>query len=624
MDMLYQTLFFRRLACIVLFFACTTASFSQRNTQDFLEGLFRSQIKEHQIAGLTFSIYTADTLELTKSWGYSHVATSQKVNENTGFMLGSVSKLFIWVAVMQLVEQGELDINEPVNKYLSGFQLPQHYEPVTMRHLMTHTPGFEDHYHLFSKDYDNLPDLETYLQENLPQQIYSPGTTPAYSNYGSVLAAFTVEQISGIDFYDYVEQNILEPLEMHQTTFRQPASYAISEARSKGYVFSNGRFQSPFDEYVLPAPAGSAVSSASDMLKFMKALLPPPGDEPGEQDTSTDQGDNILQRETLRRMLSLLHTPHPESSGMGYGFLRLTYDDKEIFWHGGDTYLFHSAFVLIPQMQTGIFLSMNTGETNFNYRKAFLLILDYLNGNQKEPKSYNRVNGLNHYTGSYRSSRRTESSYLKIFTSLQTINISVTPEGLLVEDAGVRPELFKPSDKEDMFVSGHKKLIFERNERGRINQVIHSNIPARVFEKVSFRESLGFNITLLIAVLLLCLKNTISPIISFFRGSKRSKQNFRWWLLVSALFLFLFFILFWSTFSNIENLIFEKPQGLRFIMILPLISLLLFVISVVFWMQQGIWMRQPIASTLWHFLGFLVMVLFYFQMHYWNFFNFWV
>jgi CubicO group peptidase (beta-lactamase class C family) len=613
MNTFYKKLILRGIILQLLMLQWPLSSSGRPCTEDFLDGLFKSQVNEHNIAGLTFSLYSGDTLEMTRNWGYSHVENNRMVDESTGFMIGSVSKLFVWVSVMQLVEQGKLDLNKPVNSYLSDFRLPDNYQPVTMKHLMTHTPGFEDGMHIFAKRYESLPELKTYLDENLPKQIYEPGTTPAYSNYGVALAAFVIEQITGGNFNDYVEKNIFEPLGMQNTTFRQPASFAISDAKSKGYIFSDGRFTSPFDEYVLPAPAGSAVSTASDMIRFMKAMV--------SEDENAAQG--ILKPETIDQMLSLLDTPHAQSDGMGYGFVRLKYHGKEIFWHTGGTYFFQTAFVLIPAMKTGIFISTNTSGNNFNAFNQSLLIVDFLNGNLQDTEGGKRVNGMNHFAGTYTSSRMIKSNYLKVFNNFSNVRISGGKEGLLLHQQGREPELFRPYDQ-DVFASEYKKLIFERNEKGVIKKLHLSNFPVVVFEKVGFRESPVFNIVLLVVVLLIALRNIINPVVRLIKGDKRSRQIFRWFLLFSGGFIYLFFILFLFTFSGVEDVVFEKPAALRIILLIPLTSLVLFLAALFFWIKAGIWSTQPIPYTLSQFAGFLVLVIFYLQMHYWNFFDFMV
>ncbi|MFW5778210.1 MAG: serine hydrolase domain-containing protein, partial [Bacteroidota bacterium] len=422
---------------------------------DFLDGVFQSQIKEHDIAGVTFGMVSADTLEMTKSWGYANVETLRKVDENTGFMIGSVSKLFVWIAVMQLVEEEKIDLNTPVDQYITDLQLPDSYESFTMKHLMTHTPGFEDKYaNLFSTLHQNIPALEVFLKETMPEQIFQPGTVPAYSNYGTVLAAFVVQQITGMDFNDYVDENILEPLQMNQTTFRQPASFSINEQKSKGYIFEQGKFVNPFDEYVNAYPAGAAVSSASDMLTLLKFFLQISPENNLYNTDATDTIPEVLQENTIQKMFTTLNKPNPHVPGMGYGFLKMDYRGMEILWHPGNTYFFQTAFVLVPEKQTGLFFSVNTGKTDFQITDQFLLILDHFLGFEDQPEPPVRVNGMNYYSGLYKPSRRNENDYYKIATLFSLIKVSNAAEGLIVDFFG-KEYLFKPQG-DDVFLSKEK------------------------------------------------------------------------------------------------------------------------------------------------------------------------
>ncbi len=589
---------------------------------DFLDGVFESQINEHDLAGATFSMVSADTLEITRSWGYSNVETLRKVNENTGFMIGSVSKLFVWIAVMQLQEQGKIDLNTPVDQYLTDFQFPDRYGSITMMHLMTHTPGFEDKFgNLFSTSHQNVPALKAFLEERIPDQIYEPGTVPAYSNYGTGLAAYVVQQVTGMDFNDYVDEFIFQPLGMEQTTFRQPASFEINEQKSKGYIFEEGKLISPYEEFVNVYPAGSVVSSAADMQKLLKFFLQiTKQDDSDQAENNADTLNPVLSGSTIRKMFTTLYTPHPEVAGMGHGLMKMDYRGMEVLWHGGDTYLFHSAFVLLPEKETGLFLSINTGETDFQYRDQFSLILDYFLGFKDEPEPTSRVNGLNHYSGLYKSSRRNESDYYKIVRLFGLLKISNAPDGLLVNVSG-KDHLFSPQG-DDMFESSNRKMIFERDENGDITHMMFSDLPIMVFSKISLRESPHFNLTLLVIVMVFSLKNVFRPVFNLFKSGSSSRQFFRWMLFFSSVFLILFFILAFTKVFTMEGIIFEPPSSIKMIMIMPLLALLFFIATVFFWLQRGIWRKQPFGKTLWHFFVFLIMVVFYAQMYYWNFFNF--
>lgn len=147
--------------------------------------------------------------------------------ERSLFRIGSASKTFTWTVIMQLVEEGRLSLDYPVNDHLPpALQVPdQGYdEPIRVRHLMTHSPGFEDTAlgHLFVRDPGAVLSLEEYLARYRPARVRPPGVVTAYSNYGVSLAGAKVSAVAGVPFEAYVERRILEPLGMDHTTFREP------------------------------------------------------------------------------------------------------------------------------------------------------------------------------------------------------------------------------------------------------------------------------------------------------------------------------------------------------------------------------------------------------------------
>jgi CubicO group peptidase (beta-lactamase class C family) len=602
--------FFLFLATLFLILPSAQSSSPSQCISDFADGVFVSQMMEHKIAGLTFSLISGDSIEVIRSYGYSNAEAGRRVDENTSFKIGSISKLFVWVAVMQLVEDDKLDINKPINDYLTGFRLPESYKPVTMKHLMSHTPGFEEKLlNLFSQSHEDLPDLESYLAENLPLQIFEPGSVFAYSNYGVALAAYVVEQIAGIPFNDYLDENIFGRLGMHQTTFRQPAGFVITENKSRGHVFRQGKLVSPFDEFVIPYPAGSAVSSAHDMIIFMNALLKP------EIETEIP----LLQEETIKKMFTTLHTPHPLVPGMGYGFFRMQYKGLDLFWHGGDTYFFHSAFVLVPEKNTGIFLSSNTGENGFFYVNQFLHLLDYLFNLDEYPViNRGRSNGFEQYAGRYSVSRRNEGDFTKIFNMFMGVDVKAVPEGLLVAIPGILTELFRPVNGDGLFMAGDNRLIIEKDEKGRVSRAVISHFPVVEMQAMSWREGIVFNVTLLLLALLISVKSIICTFVHFFKKSKAKNQGFKWFMVPAGILIILFFVLFFGRFAGMEQILFPNLKGFKIILTLPLVSLILFILATVAWFNGQIMGKQRLPRTFRQFIAFVILVVFYIQMYFWN------
>lgn len=176
-------------------------------------------VDEHSntTAGMAVAIFNNEDEIYKNYFGYADIENQILVDNETVFEWGSASKLLVWVSVMQLWEQEEIDLNEDIRKYLpEDFLSNLKYDtPITMLNLMNHNAGFQEVYvDLFVSDGISLPSLEEALLAHEPKQIYEPGTVTAYSNWGVALAAYTVERISGMNFSEYVHKNIFEPLEM--------------------------------------------------------------------------------------------------------------------------------------------------------------------------------------------------------------------------------------------------------------------------------------------------------------------------------------------------------------------------------------------------------------------------
>jgi CubicO group peptidase (beta-lactamase class C family) len=317
----------------------------------FTDGVMNSLMQRDDVPGAVVAVVIDGDLFFSKGYGVTDIESSTPVDPAlTLFRPGSVSKLFTWTAVMQLVEQDLISLDADVNTYID-FTIPDTYaEPVTMAHLMTHTAGFEDVFaDLFKIEQDAMPDLETYIKTNLPARVFPPGQIGAYSNYGTALAGYIVEQVSGVSFEEYVEQNILSPLGMDNSTFRQPLPESLAPNLSKGYNFLEGRYIQGGFEYVSAAPAGALSASGEDMARFMIAHM-----QNGQLD-----GNRILEGETAIQMQEQLFTPDPRFEGMAHGFFRTMMNNKLVLSHAGDTFLFHSNLFFIPEENVGVYISTN-------------------------------------------------------------------------------------------------------------------------------------------------------------------------------------------------------------------------------------------------------------------------
>ena len=215
------------LACVMLFMAGTPVAAAEQKlasgiTYNEIGSEVEAYVEEHAdtTVGMAISIFDRERVIYQNYFGYADKENELSVDADTVFEWGSATKLLVWVSVMQLWEQGELQLDCDIRAYLpEGFLNNLNYDtPVTMTHLMNHTAGFQEVYSdLFVKDGTNLPTLSAALLAHEPEQIYEPGTVTAYSNWGVALAAYIVECVSGMNFADYVHQNIFEPLGMEHT-----------------------------------------------------------------------------------------------------------------------------------------------------------------------------------------------------------------------------------------------------------------------------------------------------------------------------------------------------------------------------------------------------------------------
>ena len=168
--------------------AAVAASLDAQDVETFMDGFINAQLSTHHIAGATVAVVQDGQVILVKGYGYSDYATLKPVDgQTTLFRVASIGKLFVWTSVMQLVEQGKIDLNADVNTYLKTFRIPDAFgRPVTMLNRMTHTAGFEDSNRDAAVDtLERLQPLGVFLSGHIPERVYPPGTISAYSNYGA-------------------------------------------------------------------------------------------------------------------------------------------------------------------------------------------------------------------------------------------------------------------------------------------------------------------------------------------------------------------------------------------------------------------------------------------------------
>jgi CubicO group peptidase (beta-lactamase class C family) len=298
--------------------------------QLFFDNLLENQLIDFTLPGVSLSVVNSTDILYLKGYGYANIEESKDVDPNsTIFRIASVSKLFTWTAVMQLYEDGLLDLNENINEYLTAFQIPMKYGPITMYDLMSHSPGFEDYFFYtgsFNKKITLL--LEDYLIEYMPKCVRTPGEVSAYSNYGASLAGYIVGEVTGKPFPQYVEEEILAPLGMNHSTFWRDLPPTLEDDLVTEYSIDKDSNLHPLviDPYGLEYdPAGSLKTTALDISYFMRAHL----------NNGSFDSNQILEESTAQEMHTRHFSHHPNLDGFAHGFFELTINGKRIISHGG-------------------------------------------------------------------------------------------------------------------------------------------------------------------------------------------------------------------------------------------------------------------------------------------------
>ena len=474
-----------------------------RELETFLDGFFAQQLEGSKIPGATVSVVRDGEVLFAKGYGEADVEAGEPVvADETLFRIASTSKLFTSTAVMQLVEEGKLDLDEDVNAYLDDVEIPNTYpgRPVTLRHLLTHTAGFEESFTgSGASDAADVEPLGEYLSK-VPARVRPPGEVTAYSNYGMSLAGHVVEEASGMSFARYVEGNVTGPLGMDSTTAAQPPAPALRKELATGYGIEGGEPAAGPFEYIDEAPAGSVSTTATDMARFMIAHL---------QDGR--YGDaRILDEATAREMHTRQFSNDPRLDGIALGFYEQTMNGERVIEHGGNLLRFHALAALLPEEDVGIFVAYNSyGEggdsAEYELLGAFLDRYYPETPPAPEPSAQGASEDAELVAGSYRSTRSNQSAFEKVFSLASPTSVtanedgSITTSGVLTREDFTGAEQRWVQDGPMVFRAegGDERLAFRRDGEGRVAYMSGDADPTSAFEKLPFYESARLHLGLL-------------------------------------------------------------------------------------------------------------------------------
>jgi CubicO group peptidase (beta-lactamase class C family) len=471
----------------------------------YVDGIIGPLMANNNSPSGTVAITHKGRLIFAKGYGFQDVDQQIPVDPfKTLFRPGSVSKLSTWVSVMQLVEQGKLDLDADVNTYLEGFRIRDTFEqPITLRHILTHTSGFEDGAlgYLIIDDPAQVVPLRESMERYQPARVNPPGAQTAYSNYATALAGLIVSNVSGMPFNDYLQKNIFEPLGMENATFEEPLPERLADQMAVSYTVEAGTFtEKPFEIITGFGPAGAQSASATDMVRFAQAIL-----NGGELD-----GRRILRSETVEQMLTRNFSHDDRLMGMALGFYEDDYNGHRVVGHGGDTQWFHSLLGIDQENELTFFVSF-AGPGGSAVRSSFApAFYDKFFPREEAPPvpPEGFAERAGKYAGAYGFWR---SNFSKIEKAMGivggSLQVAPTEDDTLVISFGdkakqyaeVEDNLFREVDPTIALIGGFspRLLAFQENADGKVTGMVIDGLPFMSLRKLPVYDTAPFNLGLL-------------------------------------------------------------------------------------------------------------------------------
>jgi CubicO group peptidase (beta-lactamase class C family) len=599
----------------------------------FMDELFARQMEEYHIAGAAVAVVKDGQLFFAKGYGYADVENQIPVDaEQTIFRTGSVGKAITWTAVMQLVEQGKLDLDADINTYLD-FRIPDTYpQPITLKHLMTHTSGIEDRWFgSLTPDASELVPEREWLVDNFPGRVRPPGEAAGYSNYNAMLGGYIVAQVSGEPYEEYIQKHIFEPLGMTHSTVNPNMPESLRPFASKSYTYVDGAFQ-PFPEY-FPQPAGLGSGfhqvSVTDMARFMIARL-----EGGFYgDASTEM--RILEEETARLMLTTLYTPDPRLKGTAYGLFDFSENGQWVLGHTGYAPVMESELLLLPDQHLGVYVTYNSLGAregalvfqHFGFQRAFFD--HYYPAPAVAPiqPPADFAQRAERFAGFYKTANNhstTPEKVARLFGE-STLEIRDGGDGTLVVPMGGGHEL-RFVEVEPLYfrqVDGSLSIVFREDDQGRIASLFFDLIPHYGYIKMDWYETPGFNMILALVCILMFLSMLPVALVRFTRNRRSVSapaSRTADWIIFGISFLNVLFVVgiaLWFRPMRPSEL-HDLPQIVEIVLALGVLSALLTPAALVYTALAWKDRYWGVAYRVYYTLVTVAAAGFVWFLHYWN------
>ncbi|MDX1479217.1 MAG: serine hydrolase domain-containing protein [Saprospiraceae bacterium] len=497
-----------RRVCILLclFFVCQPA-FAQAPSGDgsphiALEQLVDSLFAHNyatQVPGLVIEVMIDGERSLSKGYGFADLATQTPMTPRTAVRAGSVSKPVTAVAAVLLAQNGLIELDTPVDRYIDDLDLTDRFGPAsTVRQLLVHQGGYPDRISLtHAPSPGQWAPLGQVLREDLPGRAFAPGQVMAYSSWDYALLGYVMEKATGMPYEQLIATELLTPLGMLNSTYEQPVPARIASMMATGYgVSGDGTFQIVPHDFVRMSPGVALVTTGEDMATFMAALLP--GSAPDSAGLLTNHSRALI----MHRQAAA----HRYSRGRTLAFSELRISGRPVLYHDGNGIGFTNRLVIAPEHGFGIFISINhrvfdrtmtpTAANAIVKELSAAVIEACLPERRDTVQLHPAVRGnrpLQQYEGYYRLAQVSRTDLFRIQSLLDNVTVRADGNTLLIGTGHYRqiePLLFQHEDHPQAFV------VFVADANNAIRFLTFGGTGS--YERVSVLESPPYQMGLLL------------------------------------------------------------------------------------------------------------------------------
>lgn len=492
------------LGALLLAVASALAAVESESDRAFFDRELTAMMEQHNVPGVAAVFVRGDRTIFSAGYGLADVQRQIPMDPaRTVFPLGSISKLLTTIAVLQLAEEGAVDLHADIRRYSSDLAIDSRFDqPLTLHHLLTHTDGFDVRWLVggAARVPEKVSPLSA-IASRLPARTLPPGDVYVYSDVGMTLAGYIVERVSGQPFADYVEQRIFRPLDMTRTTF-SPHRDFYARDRATGYAYDfSGRFGPMPIVYPHANPASGMTAPVSDMAPLLKALL---------HSAHADRS-RLLRSSSVAAMWQKQFAHHPSFPGTGYGFYEFLYGGRRALVHGGMLPGFTAVLVIIPETDIGLCIAANRFDLieplesdllrKIVERFSPLPSAEIDSAPHVAPPASAGVSGL---SGVYRCDQYSRFSIDKIFVlaGLATeIDVRAQTDGsLLFQPQGTRwlpvePRVFRREGSDE-------QVLFQTDAEGRGTRILGS-VQFMSYHRVGFWDDFERHIPIAVGLLAL-------------------------------------------------------------------------------------------------------------------------